>query len=289
MVSLILGSNEFDLESLAGLVGYDGWGMAPVVRFARRGAQQHGDSDAGYLLEPRFGNLVFRLRETSLAGMYALRQRLLKLFAPGNSGSLRFDLPDGGKRQFDVVYAGDLSMGWDVKDWAAQKVVVTLRAADPTAYDPVVRSVNFSLAVSAGWAVPWEVPWAVGDGSFDDAVDVGYEGDFDSYPVVNLIGPITDAVILNETTGDKLDFTGTTIGAGDVYTVDCRWGYKTVRDGAGVNQISKLSSDSDLATFGLVASQDGNEVNVNRIRVTGSGGNSFTNVTLSYYVRFLGV
>jgi hypothetical protein len=70
------------------------------------------------------------------------------------------------------------------------------------------------------------------------------------------VGPITSPVITNAITGDKLDFTGTTIVGGASYTIDCRYGQKTVVDSAGANQISKLTSDSDLSTFCLLPDPD---------------------------------
>jgi hypothetical protein len=51
----------------------------------------------------------------------------------------------------------------------------------------------------------------------------------------------------------KLDFAGTTIAAGDWYEIDLRYGVKTIKDSNGVNKISALSANSNLATFRLFA------------------------------------
>lgn len=278
MIKLILGSNEFDLEKLAGLTAYDGWGMPPLQRFARRGAQQHGDSDAGYLLEPRFGNLVFRMRETTMAGMYGLRKRLLELFSPLNSPKLRFTLPDGRVRQFDVVYVSDLSLPWSAGDWAAQKFVVTLKANDPTCYDPT--------AVSATKAINFGGP----------TFSASYYGSFDAFPVIRFTGGGTgglkDVVMTHVASGDKLDFTGLTIAPGDWVEVDCRWGYKTVIDQAGASKIDKLTTDSDLNYFRLHAPLNGETSLDNTISVSGAVGGVgvyLGTALVTYYNRYLGI
>lgn len=291
MISLILDDIGIPLSQLGALTAHDGWGMAPVTRFSRRGAQQHGDTDIGYILNPRYGTLVFRVQETTLEAMYAQRDKLLQYFAPDNDMSLLWTMPNGTKRQIDVVYSGDLSLPWEAGDWAAQELTITLKANDPTFYDPAVQAVNFSLTASGAWAIPWAIPWPIGDSSFDEAADIAYTGKFISYPVIRIIGPITSPIITNETTGDKLDFTGASIGSGDAYIVDCRYGHKTVVDNAGADQLilGKLSNASDLDTFCLAAPRQGVASRVNTIRVQGSGGSSLSNVILSYYRRYLGV
>jgi hypothetical protein len=88
-------------------------------------------------------------------------------------------------------------------------------------------------------------------------------------------------VITNGATDDKIDFTGFTIGAGVTYTIDLRYGYKTVVDHLGANQISKLSTDSDLATWGLIAGE-------NSIGVVGTSITSATLISFQFNERFIG-
>jgi phage-related protein len=99
---------------------------------------------------------------------------------------------------------------------------------------------------------------------------------------VIVTGAATSLKITNTTTGDKLDFTGSTIGTGTVYTIDTRYGYKTVTDGAGANQLSKLTTDSNLATFRLIPGD-------NSINVTGTGLDSNSKIVLQYNTRYIGV
>ncbi|HSQ87278.1 phage distal tail protein, partial [Romboutsia sp.] len=47
-------------------------------------------------------------------------------------------------------------------------------------------------------------------------------GNVTSYPVITIAGPCADFIIKNETTGEKLDFTGLELLDGDVLVIDNR-------------------------------------------------------------------
>jgi len=66
------------------------------------------------------------------------------------------------------------------------------------------------------------------------------------------------------------------------------YGYKTVTDSSGTNQIADLTSDSDLATFHLAASPEVAAGN-NSITVQGNDATEETGVMLRWYERFLGI
>jgi hypothetical protein len=117
------------------------------------------------------------------------------------------------------------------------------------------------------------------------AQTIAYAGTFPEYPIITVEGPITDPVITNETTGEVLDFTGITIAAGTVYTIDLRYGYKTVVNQAGTNKIADLTAASDLATWHLeiapIASGGNNIITASGTATTGD-----TVITLTYYKRY---
>lgn len=79
-----------------------------------------------------------------------------------------------------------------------------------------------------------------------------YAGDYDTYPIVKITGPIGNPVLTNLVTGDKLDFTGGTVGSAEVWTIDTRYGNKTATSGT-TSVANFLSTDSDLASFRIVA------------------------------------
>jgi len=124
-------------------------------------------------------------------------------------------------------------------------------------------------------------------GSIGASKTITYNGSFLAYPIVTIIGPITDPVLTNVSTGEDLDFTGITIAGGDSYTIDCRFGYKTVRNAAGANKRADLTAASDLETFHLGADPEVGG-GVNAFTLTGTGTDSNTLVTVAYRERFVG-
>jgi len=289
MLTLIKNGIEYSLDdgTLCYKLGDDGWGAAQVSRITERGPQQHGETDHGYRLQPRVANLILGVSGTSLSNLYAKRNDIIALFGPDDSLILRWDDLD---RQIDVYFVGNLTMPSSEREGFFQTVAVTLRAPDPTFYTPTRHLVSFGLGGGGGaFTVPMPVPHAVGASTLDETVGIEYDGSWLDYPVIRITGPITDPKITNVSTGDVLDFTGTTVSAGDWYEIDTRYGYKTVVDDASVNKIADLTEDSDLATFHI--RMDSSEVpgGNNSIKVEGSAISTATKVELWYYERYLGI
>ncbi len=271
-------------------IGEDGLGMPPVTRFAEAGALQHGDSDQGFLLQPRIANLVVEIWAATAAEMWNYRNALIGKFAPYNSPILKIVLPNGNTRYLDCHFLSNMDMASADRNFIVQKVAIRVKANDPTFYDPTAVALTFSIAGGSGsFTVPTDVPTAIGASTIDQTTAVTYSGDWYSHPQIRVTGPITDCVITNDVTDEILDFTGTTIAAGDYYDIDTRYGSKSVTDSAGVNKIADLSDDSDLATFHLEPVGNSTPTGINSIRVTGSSVNTNTDVLMTYYNRFLGI
>jgi hypothetical protein len=182
-----------------------------------------------------------------------------------------------------------MAFGTSERQGLAHRAVIALCAPDPVWYDPTQVAQVFALGGGGGaFAVPLAVPVAVGASTIDQTTMVPYAGSWRSEPIIRIVGPITNAVITNLSTDEKLDFTGTTISAGDYYEIDTRFGYKTVKDAAGANKISKLTTDSDLATFHLAPDPEVAD-GENSINVAGSSANAATAVTVYWYSRFIGI
>lgn len=271
------------------LDAHEGLGMAPSRRQSERGPQQDGETDRGFRFDPRIATLRFGVSATTQADLWDARDYLQRLFRPRDTAvSLRFDLENGASYQIDgYLVAGLVGASGDRKGFTL-KQVATLRCPRPFWYDPTATFETFGAAGSAsGMAIPWTIPWFIGASNINQSRAVTYTGSYQAEPIVQIVGPITSPVITNTVSGDKLDFTGTTLSAGTTYTIDCRYGYKTVVDQAGTNQISKLTSDSDLATFALLADPDA-PGGVNTITVGGTGVSAATNVYLTYNRQFVG-
>lgn len=284
MIDLIRNGVAYSLDdgTYATYIDDGGWDLAPLHRLTERGPLQHGETDRGFRLDPRLGTLVLQLPPASgRSAAKTHRQALLGLFAPGAPLALRWTWDDGERRQIDVHTTGligEHQAGYN------RRVAVTLRAPDPTFYDPAGEAASFSLGGGGdALVIPLTVPMVVGASTIDSSTTVTNSGNWLSYPhLIRITGPIEDAVITNETTGEKLDFTGTTIAALDHYDLDLRYGHKTVVDETGANRIADLTADSDLATWHLAPGD-------NSIRVTGIDATEATKVEIAFFARYLGI
>lgn len=295
MVSVLNRGTEYSLSDNQDylLTGIDGLGHADVNRITERGPMQHGVTDYGYRLAPGGGRIIqlaLEARGGSRAEWLARRDALARIFRAGDQ-PLVLRLTSGTWiRQTECYLAGTLDMPVDGLAPLWQRAGVTLYAPDPTWYDP--DGVTEAFVLGAGGQamdVPLVIPWPVGASVINATRLVAYVGSWDAWPIVTIVGPITDCILTNETTGDSLDFTGTTIMAGDSYTIDCRYGYKTVtRKSDEANRVQDLTNDSNLATFRVGAHPDVLS-GLNSIRVQGSDANAATQVVLQFHTRYVGV
>ena len=291
-LSAVVNGVEYNLNDLQKYLWLsdDGLGMAPLHRIVERGPQQHGDTDLGFRLDPRSIKLVIGAFGTDDTDYWNIRSELLSIFTPTNTAiGLKFTLPNGDIRQIDVHVNGEFQFGSGDRRRTMQKVGMVLRASDPTFYDPTGQAYAFNIGGgSSGWTVATIVPSPIGTTNLAQSRTVAYTGNWRTYPTIKITGPITNPIITNNTTGEKLDFTGTTITSGHYYLIDTRFGVKTVVDDTGANKYSKLTSDSRLNTFHLeshpIAPNGAND-----IQVSGTGISSATEVYFSYYTRFVGI
>lgn len=294
--AIVNNNNEYNLSDY-GVEGFthlmnQGFGMAPVKRYTESGPLQQGSTDIGFRLQERIISFVFAINGEDEMDYYNKRRKLLNIFKPKFTNDpikLRVTFPDGTVRQIDTHYVDGISFDSGDKSVWYHKVPVKLIAPDPTWYNPVGTTVPFNVSGTAGFTVPMSVPTSVGTSTLNTVQAVVYSGTWDTYPLITVFGPVTDLVITNVTTGDKLDFTGYTLNAGQILTIDTRYGYKTVRRENGSNQISQLTTDSDLVTFRLIAPEDDASFAVNNIQVTGTGINTATNIVLQYNERYIGL
>jgi hypothetical protein len=290
-VSVIVNGVETSLDdgTLCRLIGHDGWGVPPNHRLTIRGPEQHGETDLGYRLDPKFGKLLLQFPDTDLPTMYAHRDQLRKLFRPQLNQTIKWVLPNGAVRYYDGHLSNDLSMPWDVNNWAAQSVTLSFKVESGYGYDPVAKVVAFNYGGGVSpFLIPYVIPYNIGVSTIDQVNTFTYNGEWLSYPILQVVGPITNFVITHQQTGYKLQaVSGLTINPGDYYFFDLRYGYKTVKDSSGVRQNIKLTQDSNLTQF-FIGDDSSCPGGVNSIRVQGSGITGQTQVIATYYENYLG-
>lgn len=284
---LLTGRAPFDLVSIQDI------GAASVRRLEERSPFQDGVSDVGFRLDPRIINLVLFFTAADRATADGYRDQLFGYFKGLNQAlALRCVRDDGATRQIDVYALGLVDAPIDDQNriGPSQKMAVQLRAPNPIWYDPAGASVALlggSATGASGFAVPMAVPWVQSTQTYiDRTFTIAYPGTWAEYPIITVYGPATNVTITNETTGDVLDFPSLVLTAGQWLQIDLRYGRKTVVDQAGASQLAKLSSDSDLATWRLVAAPEAaGGANVIRFEVASTANNN-TGVTFQYYNRY---
>lgn len=285
----------------------DGFGLPPMHRFTQRGPMQHGETNRDFRLDPRTISLVAGVARPTDADLYDARRRLLGIFKPSNTPiKLRWDLSNGSVRQIDTFYSGGMSLPLGhqaaggirsqnqsgqtplVSQGIYQRTGIELVAEDPTFYDPALQTATLSnTSFGSGLAVPMPVPFSVGASVMSVSQVITYTGDWLSYPLIRLTGPMTDPVVRNLTTGEVLDFTGSSIASGDYWDIDLSYAAKTIVDSAG-NNVPSLLDGSDLATFHLAAPTDASGSFANTLTITASGTNSQSTMRVQWYNRFVG-
>lgn len=288
---------ETDL-TYGGLTFWDGrigTGMVTARRITEQGPDQHGVSDLGFRLDQRSVGLVLTFSGADDRAVERKQERIYGLFKPRDVAySLRFRTP-GRRRLYQIdchtIQGPDFSSQEEGDGLRAPiyRAALQVYAPDPVFYAPVLRSQSFGLSGGGGaWAIPWAIPWAIGSSALDQTTNILYAGNWEEFPIITMQGPIDSATITNTISGDRLDFSGASLSASDVYTIDLRPGRKSIVNQAGANVIANLAAGSDLATWSLLPDPDA-PGGVNPVRVTGSNVTTATQVFIAYYHRFVGV
>lgn len=264
-----------------------------VDAIVEQGPLQDGDTDTDMRLSYRVIQLMLQARNrVAPYDTESNRALLNRMFAPSRIlGKLRLTFNNG--RQYEIVCRPLGNMGADrsIEDDQLLKAVISLRCPDPLWYDPIQHSLSFAIAGGGGaFTVPTPVPTGLGTSALNQVLTLAYAGTYKDYPQFVIYGPITNPKIVNLATGKKIDFTGVTIGGGDYYTVDLRYGRKFVYKNGNQSDLrtGETTTDSQLATFALEANPIATD-GINPIQVTGAGVNTATQIYMQYYDRFSGI
>ncbi len=270
--------------------GDDGFGLPDIEPISESGPNQDGSTDKGFRLKPRVINLALKGFPTDRGQAYwDFRQDWLKLFRPTNVPTILRVVSGSMTREILVKTVAGSKLPRKQGQGIVIEDGVQLLAHDPTWYDP--GGVALSLSGGAGGSgmpVPLIVPMTVGSSGVNVTVAHPNTGTWRAYPLIRITGPITNPILTNTTTGKKLSLQGYTITAGSWIEIDTRYEAKTVVDQAGANQISKLTTDSDLASWALEADPEAPD-GLNNLTWTGTSATAATKLDLTYFRRFIGI
>ena len=266
-------------------------GMALPSNYATVGAQQDGALWQGVRLVPRILNVVWDSASSTRSAMFDEHQTFLAAMKPyATAGTLRKQLPDDTYYDLKVRINSGLTFNADEQIAAStQRYAIQFIAYDPVWDKQPQATHTVTLPSLTELEFPITFPITYGSTNIDDTDTVTTSGTWKAYPVITITGPVTDPIISNNTTDEKLDFDGVTIASGDTYTIDLTAGTKTVVDSSSVNKIGDLTTDSDLGTWHLAAAPEATSGN-NTIRIQGgSAVVGETSFVIAWYNRFVGL
>lgn len=297
-LTIHIGANSFDFQANDfGVIADSALGKSPVSRKETKAAQQHGSTDRGFTLSPRVFSMGFIMKGKTFRQYWDMRDKLVRVFkSTEDLFQMRWTFDNGDVRSLDCATVEGLAFPSSRRSGFADRGIVTLKANNPTFYDPVENSIIFSIGGgSEAFTIPLPIPWPIGVSTLDVTKTIAYPGSWRASPIVKIIGPITDPIIQNVLTDEKLDFTGFTVPALYYYEIDTRDNFKTVikveiADPANTaNKISELSDDSDLGTYHLETPVLDNATRDNDIQVTGTSVTAATEVFFRYKTRYEGM
>ena len=277
-----------------------GYGMPGIRYVTQRGPYQDGVTMLDYFLEPRIVQLRHRRNATSRTGQWDVRDNVLDVLRPNRQvintlepGTLRKIMPDGTKRDLSVIILAGPTFDPSVRDWDEWAIddIIRFVAHDPVFFDPTGVSTPFVFSTFD----ELEFPILFDDdgiafflSTIDETKPFTYTGSWLSYPTIDIVGPMSNPIITNTTTDEKIELTYT-IAEGETVTITTEYGNKTVTNGDGDNLIGTLTTDSDLATFHLAPAPEASD-GINWIRARGaSADDELTKIVIEYYTRFIGI
>lgn len=276
---------------------WQGLGAVPVDWLRDKGPFQDGTTVRDYRLPERIIDWELYLGGTCRDSYWSQFGHLNDMLRPNRAdeaGRLLVITSEGEEREiFARILEGptnDYDAGSGTRD-SDQSQRLRFLCSDPIWRNPTQQTVSFTLGITSQLVFPITFPILFGTEALDGAATITYLGTYKSYPVITIQGPLNRPTIRNDSTGEEigLDYN---VAVGEVVTVDLftnNQNVKTVTNNLGANLIGTISNPNDLATFHLeVAPRVAG--GVNDIKVSGSGALAGeTNVTLTYYTRYLGV
>ena len=279
--------------------GITGQGMPPIEYRTQRGPFQDGETPLGFVLRPRSIGLIHRYNNCNRQGYWDNRSELMDILRPNRQlpgqfqgAVLRKILPNGDKRDLCVfIDSGPNFRGSNRNTWDEFSVQEALRfiAHDPTFFDPDKNVQDLTLPTSGEdeWALPFEFSIQFSSDGSAQTDTVMYDGTYKSYPTIIMQGPLTNPVVQNISTGEKIKLE-TTITDNTTVTISLEPGNKTIFDDLGNNLIGFLTTDSDLATFHLAPDPEVTD-GANLFGVAASAIDAGSRIAIEWFTRYIGI
>lgn len=176
----------------------------------------------------------------------------------------------------DSIRRADGTLRWTPTGLTERGCKVRLLDAITITGQGVLKTFQVPLvaADSKAYATASSAPNRTGTGT----LSITPGGTADTYPVITIHGAITNPVVTNTLTGEKLDLTGITIGTSASRVIDCL--NETIVDGSSVNKISDLVPST--STFFPLYS-----IGANTLSLAGTGTDANTKLTVTFNTAYV--
>ncbi len=272
------------------MITYGNFGAPPVSFITRKGYKQHGSIEVDYLLEPRTISVrLWRAAGCTRQQYWDNRLALHDFLRHNRGGPLTFVLrqPGGEKRALVVRANPGLQFPMpdaDSNNWSVDEVIDFV-AFNPIFFDPETPAQYITSQIIQNLVFPITFPIEFGSIYPISRTTITYQGTWQSYPIITVFGPYTQAIIQNGATGVRFDLSVAIDGA-ERREIDLTPGQQSVRDGFGNNRFSDLGPASNLVDFALKPDPEvpGGVQVIQGTFIGGAAG--VTAMQVSYYERF---
>lgn len=223
-------------------------GMPEVELFSQRTPFQDGEQYLGSRFKSRKIIVGIYLYPGNRDMLYQKHQEVLAALNPQKGkGILKWVLNDGTTRYIDVYFSGGLTYNTDAQHAFMRQVdVIELTAMNPFWYNPLKRTEAFSMVQSSSFLLPMTLPFILPSSGIVVQQSVENRGDINASPIITVVGPGSNPIVRNVTTGEVTDI-NLSIAAGESIVIDTRFGVKSVvynQPGGQSSVIGYMSSSS---------------------------------------------
>jgi phage-related protein len=257
------------------LIGPQNRFMPPINLVEQEVPFQTGSRLRQVNIKAREVDLPLEISGLSTSDLRTTLRNIMNWFNPlKGDGVLKVIAEDGIQRLLNCRYSGGLDIQETGQTW--QRVILVLKAFDPFWYDSSTIVQTFTTGQPATF-FPF-FPLRLSSSTVFADTSIVNNSDVEAWPEWILQGPGDTIFLRNLTTGELTNL-NTSLGVGEIITINTKPGKKTVKKGDGTNLFFTLSDDSSIWSL-----QQG----TNNIRIEMSNATSQSSVQLSYQNRYWG-
>lgn len=273
-----LSVNLHDLANTFTQVGMDGE-LAPGFGFQEKtGPLIPGSVVTAVYVTPRVLAWPVIIRDTDREALLTRIRGILSILNPQLGDGQLLVTNGSNSRVLFCRYRGGFSAINESQGITTTRQVIKFYAADPFWYAPSQTELTAQQNFAPVNFFP-VLPITLASDSMETSASLENDGDIPAYPVITILGPASNVVMTNTTTGKLIEI-DTSIAAGETITIDARPRTRSVRDQDGDNRFSLLTADSSMWPM---------EIGTNQVEIEISGGDANTEVTVSYTPAYLTV